>query len=148
MVRIKKRDVVSPELMAAESAQDLNQLRDRSWRSRGVRVASMSDNTNDSILCQRASSPGPFALRREPVVSIVMLHVGGVDEGDQYIDVEQKPGHGSSSWSWRTNSDVTRGAPGRTASSGMPLRVRRAGEAGRKAVRASDEITSPTLLRS
>jgi hypothetical protein len=32
-------------------------------------------------------------------VSSVMLHVRRVDEGDQYIYIQQIPRHGNSSWS-------------------------------------------------
>ncbi|MGB6687149.1 MAG: hypothetical protein WBE76_04840 [Terracidiphilus sp.] len=50
--------------------------------------------------------------------------------------------------SWRTSSEVTRLLPGRTGSKGTPLRVFRSEGVGRKALRASEEITSPTLFPS
>jgi len=106
----------------------------------------MSD-AEDSVLGERTGGPSSSTLSGEPIVGPVMLHVGWVDQGDENIDIEQEASHGNSSWSWRTNSEVTRGAPGRTGSSGTPLRVQWLEGTGRIAFRASEQITSPTLLR-
>jgi hypothetical protein len=78
----------------------------------------------------------------------IMLNVCRIDQCDHNVDVKQIPFQSNSSWSWRTNSEVTLGAPGRTGSSGTPLRVARLDEVGRIDLRASAEITSPTLFRS
>jgi hypothetical protein len=48
---------------------------------------------------------------RKPFGGPVVLNVSGIEQGNQNIDIKQEPGHGSSSRSWRTNSEVTRGAP-------------------------------------
>ncbi len=51
-----------------------------------------------------------------------MLDMGGIEQRDQYIDVEQKR-HGNSSFSWATSSGVTGVASDRNGSNGTPLRI-------------------------
>src|SRR5947207_13653149 len=74
----------------------------------------------------------------------IVLNVSWIDQRNQNIDIQQKSGHGSSSWSWCTNSEVTRGAPLRTLRSGTPFRVLTLDSAGDSARLAKEEITSPT----
>jgi hypothetical protein len=69
-----------------------------------------------------------------------------VNQGDEHIDIEEKPIHGNSPPNCCTNSDVTRGVPGLTGSRGIPFRVFLPASAGHKARRARVEITSPTLF--
>jgi hypothetical protein len=78
----------------------------------------------------------------------VVLNVRGIDQCNQNIDIKQEPGHGSSSRSWRTNSEVTRGVPLRTLRSGTPFRVLSLDSAGESACLANEEITSPTVFFS
>jgi hypothetical protein len=76
----------------------------------------------------------------------VMLDVGWINQGNEDIDVEKKPAHGNSSRSCCTNSEVIRGVSSLVGKRGTPLRVFRPEFAGRNALRASKEITSPTLF--
>src|SRR5215472_7451142 len=69
-----------------------------------------------------------------------------IDQSNQNIDIEQEPGHRSSSRSWWTNSEVTRAAPLRTLRSGTPFRVLILDSPGESACRAREEITSPTVF--
>src|SRR5215469_9932641 len=71
-----------------------------------------------------------------------------IDQSNQNIDIEQEPGHRSSSRSWWTNSEVTRCAPLRTLRSGTPFRVLILDSPGESACLARDEITSPTVFFS
>lgn len=75
-----------------------------------------------------------------------MLDVCRVDQCDEYIDIEEEPSQRNSSRSWCTSSDVTLGAPARTGKRGTPLRVWRLDALGLKPFRASEEMTSPTVL--
>src|SRR5215469_392409 len=77
-----------------------------------------------------------------------MLNVRWVDKRNQNIDIEQEPGHGNCSRSWCTNSEVTRGAPLRTLSSGTPFRVLVLDSPGESACLANEEITSPNVFFS
>jgi len=145
---IQKGNVIRPELMPAERAQDREQLSRRCRSPWRIRIARMAHYAENAVLRQRTSSPGLPATLGEPVVRPVMLHMRRIDQCDQNIHIQQITRHGNSSCSCRTSSEVTLGVPGRTASRGTPFRVARAEGAGRIAFRARSEITSPTLLRS
>ncbi len=148
MPRVEQGQIVEPKFVPRKGSEDCKQFRDCRrcpWR---VWVSRMSHNPQNPIFGQWACSPRSMALSAEPVVGPIVLDVGRIDERDQYIHVEEEPGHGSSSWSWRTSSEVTLDAPGRTESRGTPLRVPPLEGAGRSAVLASEEITSPTVFRS
>ena len=107
----------------------------------------MANNAHHAILRQGTSSPGNGARCGKPFVSMVMPHVCWIDQRYQQVHVEKKATHGNSSRSCWTSSDVTRAAPGRTGSKAIPFRVLPSDSEGRNAVRASTEITSPTLFR-
>ena len=80
--------MVRPELMTAESAKDGQQFRDRGRSSGRVGVARVADNAQDTVFGQRASGPGTPTGCGKPIVRAIMLHMGGVDEGDEDIDVK------------------------------------------------------------
>jgi hypothetical protein len=88
-----------------------------------------------------------FSYSGEPLVSPLVLHVRRVDQGDQYIHVEQAAHHGSSSRSRWTISEVTGDEPLRTVSKGIPFRFR-GGGAGVSPFRASAKMISPIVLFS
>jgi hypothetical protein len=79
-------------------------------------------------------------------VGAVVLDMGRVDQRDEGIDIDQKPFQRNSSRNFCTISDVTRLAPARTGNSGIPFRVWRRDSSGLNPRRASDEMTSPTVL--
>src|ERR1035437_1618033 len=76
----------------------------------------------------------------------VMLDVCRVNQRYEDIHVEKESTHGNSSRSCCTNSEVTRGVSGPTGNKGTPFRVFLVESAGRSALRASKEMTSPTLF--
>ncbi len=104
---IEQRDVVRPELMSRKCTQLPDQFSCGRWRTRRVRIACVSDDSQNTILCKRACGPGLPTLCREPLMGALVLYVSRVDQGDKHIDVEQKPDHVSSSLSCFTNSVVT-----------------------------------------
>ena len=106
----------------------------------------MSDDPKNAILCQWAGCPGFFPEFGKPSVRAIMLNMCRVNQGDEHIDIEEKPIHGNSPPNCCTNSDVTRGVPGLTGSRGIPFRVFLPASDGHKARRARVEITSPTLF--
>src|SRR6266446_3216453 len=106
----------------------------------------MSNNPEHTVLGQRTSGPGLLSRCSKPFMCSVMLDVRWINQGNEDIDVEKKPTHGSSSRSCCTNSEVTRGVSALVGKRGTPLRVFRPESAGRNALRASKEITSPTLF--
>src|SRR5437016_13737292 len=102
----------------------------------------MADNTQHAIFGKRTGSPGLLPFCCKPFMRPMVLNLGGIDQGNQHIDIKQKSAHGSSSRSWFTNSDVTRRAPFRTLRSGTPLRVLTLDSVGASARLAKQEITS------
>src|SRR5205823_7140676 len=111
--------------------------------TRRVWVSRMADNTQHAIFGKRTGSPGLLPFCCKPFMRPMVLNVGGIDQGNQHIDIKQKSAHGSSSRSWFTNSDVTRRAPLRTLRSGTPLRVLTLDSVGASARLAKQEIISP-----
>jgi hypothetical protein len=90
--------------------------------------------------------PRLFSEFGKPSVRAIMSNMCRVNQGDEHIDIEEKPIHGNSLPNCCTNSDVTRGVPGLTGSRGIPFRVFLPASDGHKARRARVEITSPTLF--
>ena len=117
-------------------------------RSRRMGIARVPHNAQHTAFRQRTRGPAPSTGGVIPCMRAVMLNVRGIDQGYQHIDIEQVTAQGSSSASSFTISDVTRWLSGRTLRSGIPFRVLPLGVAGRSALRASDEMTSPRLFRS
>jgi hypothetical protein len=104
----------------------------------------MADDTQNSVLRQRAGRPRCVSFRAKPVMRTVVLQVSGINQSNQDIHIQKKPAHGSSSRSRCTNSEVTRGAPLRVLRSGTPFLVFALVSEGESARLASEEITSPT----
>ncbi len=125
----------------AKRSQQLGHSRGRTWR---IWISRMSNNTQNAVLGQRAGCPGFVPFRGKPGMGAVMQQVGGIDQSNQDVHIQEEPGQGSSSRSRRTSSEVTRGAPLRTLSRGTPFRVRALVSAGDSARLAREEITSPT----
>src|SRR6187455_2645632 len=82
----------------------------------------------------------------EPVVRKLVVDVVGVEQSDEYVDVEQGPPVHTSSLRLFTRCMVGRGAdPGRRGRSGTPLRTRADGPAC-SALRTSSEMTRPAVV--
>jgi len=143
---IKQTDLVWPEFMAREGNKAHYGLDDYGGCGLRVEVSRISDDPQDTVFSQRACGPDLLANGLQPAVRRVVLDVRRIDQRNENIHVEQKPAHNSSSSSCFTSSEVTRGAPGRTGSSRIPLRLFWPEPAGLKAVRASAEMTSPTVF--
>ena len=145
---VKQRDVVRPEGMSRKSPERRKQFRDSCGRARRIWIAGMANDSQNAIFRQRARRPCSMTLFGKPRMSAVMLHVSRIDQRDQDVHVQQKPGQSSSSRRLCTSSDVTRGAPLRTFSSGTPFLVLAEDSTGNSARLASEEMTSPTVLFS
>jgi len=90
-------DLVRPEVMPWQRSHRCKRRSHRTWRTWRVRVLWVTDDPQKAVLCDRARSEAPFANAGEPIVSLIVLHVGWVDERDQDVDVEQECRHGCSS---------------------------------------------------
>lgn len=144
VLKVQQGNIVGPESVSGQLSERSQQVGDNRRRAGGIWISRMADNTQNSIFRQWAGRPSSVSPGFKPGVRTVMLHVNGVDQGDQDVHIQQKPGHGNSSRSLCTNSDVTRWAPRRTLSSGTPFRVLAFVSAGDNARLANEEITSPT----
>jgi len=118
---IKQADVVWPELVA-RIIDETGQQRGYDGRAAGrIGVTRIPDNANQSVFRKRARRPGLTAYRSKPGLRFLMMHIGGIDQGDQYIYVQQI-GHGVSSISSLIKSSVADFAPGCMGSNGTPFR--------------------------
>src|SRR6185503_8027104 len=82
----------------------------------------------------------------EPVVGDFVMHVVGIEERDQHVDVEQVDDAHGSSRSRFTSCIVGRAAPSdRGGRTGTPLRSVD-GRVGAKPLRASSDSTFPAVL--
>ena len=120
---VKQRYVVRPEAMPGQFSERNQQLGHDCRRTGTIRISRMSNNTQNPIFGHRASRPSLVPFCRKPAMRALMQHVSRIDQGDQNVHVQKVPRHGISSSSRRTSSEVTLDVPGRTASSGIPLRV-------------------------
>ncbi len=57
----------------------------------------MSDDPNDAILCQWAGCPSLLSEFGKPSVRAIMLNMRRVNQGDEHINIEEKPDHSNSS---------------------------------------------------
>ena len=83
----------------------------------------MADNPQEAVLGNWAGREVALANSGQPRVRVIMLHVRGVDQCNQDVDVKQKSRHVCSSRSWLTNSRVTGALPFRAGKRGTPLRT-------------------------
>jgi anti-sigma B factor antagonist len=143
---IKERNVIGPKIVAGQSAQRCQEFCNRGRCARGIRIAGVPDDSQDTVFRERAGSPGFPPRDRKPLVGPVVLNMSWVDQRDEDIDIEQEPFQRSSSRNWRTSSDVTLLVPGRTGKRGTPFRVWRRDSSGFNPSLAREEITSPTVL--
>ncbi|HYN63991.1 MAG TPA: hypothetical protein VES36_05250 [Candidatus Limnocylindrales bacterium] len=90
---VHQADVVGPEHVAWQFAQADQNARDGGWRAGGVGVARVAHDAQQAHFGERAGGPALLALARKPVVRRVVLHMRGVDQRDQHIDVEQVACH-------------------------------------------------------
>lgn len=144
ILAVQQRNIVRPEGMSRQFAKRSQQISHNCGRTRRIRIAGMTDNTQNSIFRQRACRPGAMPFGGKPGMCSIVLDVRWVNQSDQYIHVQQKPAHGSSSPRRCTSSDVTRCVSLRTLSRGTPFRVLAFVSGGESARRAKQEITSPT----
>ncbi len=144
MFTVEQRYVVGPEGVSGQLSECRKQFSYGCGGTRGRWVSRMAEDTQNSVFCQGAGCPCPAPLCGKPVMCAVVLHMGGIDQSNQDVDVQKKLAHGSSSRNLCTNSELTRGAPLRSFKSGTPFRVLRAPSEGESARLASEEMTSPT----
>ena len=57
----------------------------------------MANNPQKTILGDGACSEAPLSGAREPIVSLIVLHVRWVDKRNQDVDVQEERRHGCSS---------------------------------------------------
>ena len=143
---IKERNVIGPKIVSGQSAQHCQQFCNRGGCARGVRIAGVRYDSQDTVFRERAGSPGFPPRDRKPLVGPVVLNMSRVDQRDEDIDIDQEPFQRSSSRNWCTSSDVTLLVPGRTGKRGTPFRVWRRDSSGFNPSLAREEITSPTVL--
>ncbi len=144
---VKQADIVRPEFVPRMGQQAGHGLDDRGWCSRRPDISRAPCYSNHPILSDRTGGPDAPADPAKPNVRVVVPDMVPIDKGNEYIYVEEKSVHGRSSSSCRTNSVVIFFAPSRVGNSRIPFRVFLAGVEGDNALRASEEITSPTLFR-
>ena len=84
---IANAEVVSPELVPAMRAEAAEQVEDYAGITGSVCIARMAGDPNESVLRQRTSSPG-VSRRYEPSMRQVVMHVEGVGEGQQDVDIQ------------------------------------------------------------
>src|SRR5688572_30601116 len=94
---------------------------------RSRRVPEIGQNANDAVLGERACGPSTPAAVGEPVVGDIVMHVIGVEQRDEKIDVEKRGTgcrcHGSSRRRL-TSASVGFGLEaGRRGRRGTPLRT-------------------------
>jgi hypothetical protein len=142
--RVEQGYIVGPESVAGQFPERRQHRGHDRGRTGTIRISRMAHNAQNSIFRQRAARPRLMALCRKPVVRAIVQHMSGIDQGDQNVYVEKKSGHGSSSRSCCTSSEVTRLVPLRSLSSGTPFRLLALLSSGDSARRANEEITSPT----
>src|SRR5277367_3441212 len=94
---IKQGNIVWPKCMTWQLPQRRQQSSNCGGSAGGVWISRMTDNAQHSVFCKRTGRPGVSSLRREPFVCTVMLNVTRINKGNQDVDVQKKPGHGSSS---------------------------------------------------
>lgn len=75
----EERDVIGPELMTIQGAEDREQLGHGRRGSRRICVSCMAHNTKNPVFCERTGRPSLLAERREPSVRPVMLHMCRID---------------------------------------------------------------------
>lgn len=97
MFSVEERHIVGPKRMARQLPECGQQLGNGSGRTRRVWISGMADNAQHPVFRERTSGPGLLTLRSKPFVRRVVSNVSRIDQGNQDIDIQQEPGHGSSS---------------------------------------------------
>ncbi len=75
--------------------------------ARSIRVFGMARDTDKPILSQRARRPHMAPGLGEPPMGDVMMHVHGISQGKEKIDIQEIGRHSASSRSWLISSRVT-----------------------------------------
>jgi hypothetical protein len=94
---IKQRYLIGPKCMARQFSQGSQNLGYGRRRTGRIRVSGMADDSQYSVFGQRAGGPGMLSFGSKPLVCPVVLNVRGIDQGNQYIDIQQKSCQGNSS---------------------------------------------------
>lgn len=87
--RVKQRDVIGPELVTGQfelHAQDGNCFGYRD----GPRVTATGNDSQEAVLRQRTTRPSLPTFRNPPRTGTLMMNVGGIEQGDEDIDIEQR----------------------------------------------------------
>src|SRR3990172_8888085 len=111
-------------------------------------VRRVAQHAHKAVLGDRAGGPALGAMVREPIVRHLVMHVGRIEQGNQYVDVEQYDAahRAYSSRSSLTSAMVIGGEPGRRfGSSGTPLRTRTDGSGEASPLRARSLSISPVV---
>ena len=85
-----------------------------------VRAFRMADDPHDPILRRRTRHPPLLPPSTEPIVSTIVVGVGGVEQGDERLDVEQERAHSRPSRRAFTSSIVDPAASGAVGRSLTP----------------------------
>ena len=140
---------VRPEKMLTTRAEGL-QTRGCILRRRApARIGRIGQYADQPVLCERTSRPSAAAIASEPGVRRLVMQVGGIEQRNQDIYVEQgdhAPPLQGSSRSRLTISGVTSRVPRCLGRIGTPLRLRRERSRGASALRASSERIRPAVV--
>jgi len=94
---VEDADVVRPKEMAREGEEFREDYGNGGGIAGGIGIALVAQNAHHGILGERASGPQFAALGGEPTVGSQMMNMGGIDKGNQNVNVKQEGGHGKSS---------------------------------------------------
>lgn len=67
------------------------------WSPRRIRVLRVTNDSQQSILCDGTRGKTPVTDAGEPLVGRIVLHMGWIDQGNQDVDIKQERCHGNSS---------------------------------------------------
>ena len=105
------------------------------------------EHPHESVLGHRAGGPAKLSMVREPVVRQIVVHVIGIEQGDEQVHVKERRARHASSLSSFTRCIVSFGEPARRAGrSGTPLRTA-AFRGWRRPRLASADSTWPAVRR-
>ena len=144
---IHQAQIVVPEDMSGKGTKGRQDLGYNSGGSRRIEIGRTAHDAQHGVFGERTSCPLFPARGMKPAMRRIMVNVEPIDQGNQYVHIEQER-HGNSSRSRFTSSIVTGLPSGRRGSRGTPLRVLACRLRGARPFLASVEITSPTLFPS
>ena len=94
---IEQADGVRPELVSWMSKKDFHQFGNGGWCSGRIWIAGMSNDSQHSVFGKGAGSPSLCTGAFKPFMCLVMLNMQRIDEGNEYVHVQQETCHCKSS---------------------------------------------------